>query len=52
MESCIQKLFFEEVSDEFCQIQQEPEDFENSEALPVIDNLQEFLRSPFTDYFF
>ena len=43
-------IILEEVSDEFCQIQDEPEEF--SDTLPVIENVQEFLRSPFTDDFF
>ena len=44
-------IIFEEVMDEFCQIQ-ESDDFENNEAMPIIENMQEFLRSPFTDDMF
>jgi len=45
-------IVLEEVSDEFCQIQEPDAEFENSELIPVIENVQEFLRSPFTEDLF
>ena len=37
----------EEVSDEFCQTQDENENNNGSNGIPVIQNLQEFLKCPF-----
>ena len=39
--------FEEEVSDEFCQMQDEVESNNTSNVIPVVQNLQEFLRVPF-----
>ena len=37
----------EEVSDEFCQIQNENENINGPNGIPVIENLEEFLKCPF-----
>ena len=38
----------EEVSDEFCQIQNENENINGPNGIPVIENLEEFLKCPFS----
>ena len=37
----------DEVSDEFCQMQDEVQNINTSNVIPVVENLQEFLRVPF-----
>ena len=43
----LESYTMEEVSDEFCQTQDENENNNGSNGIPVTQNLQEFLKCPF-----